>query len=329
MSTELVLTNIKVNAVPARIEFDAPALNAIADEYLEKYTGYVVTAEGLADDKKLAQELGRHATQLNRFRIDTKKQLTEPIAQFENDIKSVADKFQSVRQLIVGQVDRFEAESLAEIKQVITGYFNEQREALGIRDEYARFDIGSLVMLTAITKSGNLTAKTQREADAQLQQALQLQNMVDLRLSQLETECYKLGLSAPLTRAHVQHIIELENNEYAEQLKNIIDAEIEREKQAVEAQRKKLEREAYESAQAKIRAEQAAEQVKSQEAAHSDVQQEPQAAEQSFTVKTIVTCVFELDVASSVASERIEQAVRDKLAEAGFTTLSEITIKRG
>lgn len=331
MSTELALTDIKINAVPAQIDFDAPKLNAMADQYLEKYTNYVVVEENLADDKKLAQELGRNVTLLNRFRIDTKKQLTEPITAFEKDIKGVADKFANVRSMIDEQVAKFEEGRIKEIGETIAAYFADQTEKLGIRDEYASFgeEALKLTMLTAVTTKGNLTAKTQREADAALQQALGKQNTTDLRLAQLEAECYRLGLAAPLTYAHVQHIIHLDDDEYRHGLEKIVAAEIGREKQAVEAQRKRLEREAYESAQAKIRAEQAAEQVKSQEAAHPEVQQESQAAEQSLTGKTIVTCVFELDVASSVASERIEQAVRDKLAEAGFTTLSEITIKRG
>lgn len=348
MTTELALTDIKINAVPAQIDFDAPTLNAMADQYLEKYTGYVVTEENLADDKKLAQELGRNVTLLNRFRIDTKKQLTEPITIFEKDIKGVADKFANVRSMIDEQVAKFEAQRIKEIGVTIADYFDEQAKELGIRTEYALFApaVESLTMLTAVTSKGNLTAKTQREADAALQQALSKQNTTDLRLAQLEAECYRLGLAAPLSRAHVQHIIHLDDDEYRHGLEKIVAAEIEREKQAVEAHRAKLEQEARAEAEAKVRAEEAAkrkaeqaEELAKHEAEQAELERqemrqptpEPEEeCQQYFQVEaqTVVTCVFKLDVSANIPTEAIENKFREQLASAGFTTLSHIQIQR-
>lgn len=354
MTTELALTDIKINAVPAQIDFDAPALNAMADQYLEKYTSYVVTEENLADDKKLAQELGRNVTILNRFRIDTKKQLTEPITAFEKDIKGVADKFASVRSMIDEQVAAFEASRVKEIRGIIESYFAKQERELGIRKEYADFaqTIESLTMLTAVTAKGNLTAKTQREADASLQQALSKQNTTDLRLAQLEAECYRLGLAAPLSQAHVQHIIHLDDEDYRIGLEKIVAAEIEREQQAVEAHRAKLEQEARAEAEAKVRAEEAAKRKAEQEeelvkleAEQAELERQRQVRRQEAgqpapelegeyqqhfqaEAQTIVTCVFKLDVSKKVPTEAIENKFREQLASAGFTTLSHIQIQR-
>lgn len=353
MTTELALTDIKINAVPAQIDFDAPTLNAMADQYLEKYTSYVVTEENLADDKKLAQELGRNVTLLNRFRIDTKKQLTEPITAFEKDIKGVADKFANVRSMIDEQVAKFEAQRIKEIREIIESYFAKQERELGIRKEYANFaqTIESLTMLTAVTAKGNLTAKTQREADAALQQALGKQNTTDLRLAQLEAECYRLGLAAPLTHAHVQHIVHLDDDEYRHGLEKIVAAEIEREQQAVEAHRAKLEKEVRAEAEAKVRAEEAAkrkaeeEELAKHKTEQAELERQRQVRRQEMgqpapelegeyqqhfqaEAQTIVTCVFKLDVSANVPTEAIENKFREQLASAGFTTLSHIQIQR-
>lgn len=350
MTTELVaIDEIEITATPAVINFDYEALNARADAELEKYQGYVVTEENLAADKKHSQEAGSLATKLNNWRLSIKRELSAPITEFEKQINEVRSKFTEAKALIDDQVKVFEAEKLRTIRETIRTYFADQTIEKGIRAEYADFaDVcEKLTMLSALTAKGNLTAKTSREADEALNGALNKQNTADLRIAQLETECLRRGLKAPLTEAHVKHILHDEEGEYREKLKEIIEAEMGREAEAVAAHRAEIEREAKAAAEAEARARMQAEaearrKEEAQKQAESLVQHDAnevtlaQAARPGHeTVAvcpngglTVVTCTFHLDVSGAVPSEAIEAKFKQQLEAAGFTTLTRIDIKR-
>jgi len=260
MTTELmILPEFKFETfAPAVIEFNYRELADALDLHLEKYTKLKVTAESLAADKKLAQELGAQAKIINRARLDRKKELTEPVAIFETQMKDLEGKIATVQNAINEQVKVFEAEKLAEITGIIAAEFEAQKEKQGLRHGavFSSFigEIDELTKLTAITASGALTAKTKAAIAEAVAFSVALQNKGDLRLAKLEAECYRLGLAAPLNQAHVNHILYAEDAEYQAGLEKIIAAEVQREQQAVAAHKARIEAEAKAKAEAEARA---------------------------------------------------------------------------
>lgn len=347
MTTELMtLPEFKFETfAPAVIEFNYRALSDALDIQLEKYSNVKVTAESLAADKKLAQELGAQAKAISRARIDRKKELTEPVAIFEGQMKELEGKIATVQNAINEQVRVFEQEKITEIYKAVNAEFASQVSKAGLRVDFTNFldEVEGLVKLTAITATGALTAKTKAAILAEVNERLNTQNMVDLRLAKLEAECYRLGLAAPLNQAHVNHILLLDEATYHTELEKIVAAEVQREHQAVAAHKARIEAEAKAKAeaeanaqaQAQIAAERAAMEVQlAKEPQHQlvDVNQEPAPATQeaatSTSGKTVVTCTFELDVPAHAPSAAIEAKFRKMLEAAGFKTLANIHIQR-
>lgn len=326
MTTELMtLPEFKFSSFePAVIEFNFAEMSSALDAHLEKYSNVKVTAESLADDKKLSQELNKQIKTIARARIDRKNELTEPVSAFEAQMKELEQKIEAVRSVIAEQVKVFEQEKLAEIYEIIATEFESQVEQAGLRAEFANFgeETQSLTKLTAVTAKDALTAKTKSEILASVNDRLNTQNMVDLRLAKLEAECYRLGLAAPLTKAHVSSILLLDEDTYQVELEKIIAAEVQREQQAVEAHKAKLEAEAKAQAQAEVEQEQYA--LVDEQAPYTPAPQQ----QATTNGKTIVTCTFELDVPAHAPSEAIEAKFRKLLEEAGFTTLANIHIQR-
>lgn len=344
MTTELMLPEFKFSQfTPAVIEFNYRALSDALDAHLEKYKDVKVTLETLANDKKLAQELRAQIRTISRARIDRKKELTEPVAIFESQMKDLESKIESVCSVIANQVKAFEEEKLAEIYEIIATEFDAQVEKAGLRAEFANFQdvIQSLTKLTAITKTDALTAKTKSEISMAVSLAASTQNNVDMRVLKLENECYRLGLNAPLNQAHVNHILLADDATYQAELEKIIAAEMQREEQAVAAQKRKIEAEAKAKAEAEAQAQLAAERAEMQaQMAQQQAAQpaQPAAIEQPAPVapaqqqatkgKTLVTCTFEVYVPAHVPNAAIEAKFKKQLAEANFTTLVGIEIQR-
>lgn len=294
MTTELIiLPEFKFSSFePAVVEFNFTELSSAADAHLEKYSKVKVTLETLADDKKLAQELGKQAKVIARARIDMKKELTEHINEPEHQMKEIEGKFLAAQSAISEQVKVFEQEKLKEIYEIIATEFDAQVEKAGLRAEFANFQdvIQSLTKLTAITKTDALTAKTKSEISMAVSLAASTQNNVDMRVLKLENECYRLGLAAPLTKDHVSHILLLDEEAYQAELEKIINAEIQREQQAVAAHKARIEAEAKAKAEAEANA-----QAQAQIAAERAVMEAKEAQRQAEQTRFFAGQQAELD----------------------------------
>lgn len=110
-------------SIPAidNIEYQLPVINiknydeikANLTEYLSKYQGYVVTKDSYASDKKLRASLNKEANKLDGFRKDIKRELTKPILEANNDIKSLVDMINEVTDNISSGVKTFDDEAKA------------------------------------------------------------------------------------------------------------------------------------------------------------------------------------------------------------------------
>ena len=104
---------ILAKSVPV-IKFNKDGLKLALQEHLDKYSNLVVTTETEKDCKKAKAELGKLETAIETFRKDTKKALSEPIANFEADCKELVALIQEVKQPIDNQLKEIEEQRKAE-----------------------------------------------------------------------------------------------------------------------------------------------------------------------------------------------------------------------
>ena len=101
------------------VKFNKEELKVVLQGHLDKYSNLVVTAETEKDCKKAKAELGKLETAIETFRKDTKKQLSEPIAQFESDCKELVTLIQEVKKPIDTQLKEIEEHRRAEKEAAI------------------------------------------------------------------------------------------------------------------------------------------------------------------------------------------------------------------
>lgn len=94
------------------IEFNFEDVSKYLDSQLQKYKDVVVTEESLKDGKKLVADLRKGSKALDDFRKKVKKELSEPIKQFENECKTLQVQFTETIEPIVDQLDHYEKERI-------------------------------------------------------------------------------------------------------------------------------------------------------------------------------------------------------------------------
>ena len=105
--------------IPAKVEFNYKEIKEFIGKYLEKYDGYTVTRETLADDKKVAQELGRHAKDISSLRKEKKEELIQPVTAFEIKMNDLEIMLKDAQHKISSQVKVFEKETLDKTREKI------------------------------------------------------------------------------------------------------------------------------------------------------------------------------------------------------------------
>lgn len=267
---------ISVSATPAAIAFNFEETRAWLESELEQYD-VVVTADTLADCKKLATELNKLAAEISKRRREAVAEVSGPIKDFEGKAKSLEQMCKDGRQRLLDQVQVFEDETRAKAKAELERCRHEAWDHHGVSDEFRNAVIDDLIKISALTKTGNLTASTANEVGNRVQADKQLQQQTEMRLLHLENQSYKAGLAAPLTRAHVEPFLFSPDDQYNQRLDAMLESELEREKVAQERMRQKMEAQAKADAERKAREEQ-------QAAAEAERKQLDQAAIESAEV---------------------------------------------
>ncbi|MBV2128193.1 DUF1351 domain-containing protein [Arsukibacterium indicum] len=230
--TELV-AKIKT---PVVITGNFSQVRAYFVEELKKYD-LVVTADTLADAKKLATDLNKTATEVKARGKAVIDEASAPIDEIKLQVKELAQLLLDGRKRITDQIAKFEDETRAKVTEALQAYLVEQGEAKGIQPEFQRATIDGLVTLGAITSTGKLTVKSKAAIDARIQDDLNLQQQTEMRLLKLENESHKAGLTVALERRHVETFLFANEQEYSTRLASLFEAEIQREQRAQAAMR--------------------------------------------------------------------------------------------
>ncbi|RXM68380.1 DUF1351 domain-containing protein [Clostridium tetani] len=117
---------------PAVVSFNYDEISKHLDEILKKYEGIVVTEDTVKDGKKVIADLRKGQKSLDEFRKKTKKELTAPVTEFENQCKELGKKFDAAINPIVEQAEQFEEKRKEEKKIEIQKVIKEVCELKGI-----------------------------------------------------------------------------------------------------------------------------------------------------------------------------------------------------
>src|SRR5699024_12828084 len=87
------ITPKTITKKPAEIEFNHTELLEDLERNLKKYDGLTFTESETPEIRKTLAELRKGAKAVDRYRIATKKELSEPITEFEKRRKAILKKF--------------------------------------------------------------------------------------------------------------------------------------------------------------------------------------------------------------------------------------------
>lgn len=282
----------------------------------------VVTADSVADAKKVATQLNKRAGEIDGLRKDAVAQVSEPIKEFDGQMRELVGICKEGRQKILDQVKRYEDETRAQADLLL----RESREALwddlDVKAEFRQADMRDLVKLTALTATGKLTKATSQELLGRVRDDKALQDRTERRLLELENRSYKAGLAAPLTRDHVEHFLFAYDDRYESELLRILDAEVERQETAEQRLRERQEREDRQARQAALETEERRQRIET----HREQDQAKPAAPGKVAWR--VTCTFSTEAPAHIEAEAIEAELRRVLANAGIKALTSVRAER-
>lgn len=125
-----------IDIQPAVIEFNHEEIERELETNLKKYEGLVFSEENATDLRKTIAELRKGKNAVDRYRIDTKKKLNEPVKEFENKCKQLDKRFDNVITPLVEQQKEFEEKRRAEKLKEVEAIRLEHIENYGLAEEY-------------------------------------------------------------------------------------------------------------------------------------------------------------------------------------------------
>lgn len=343
---------IAVNSAPAKLEVNFEEIRDALADRLARYD-VVVTADTVADAKKLSTELNKLKGDIAAKRKEEVSKVSAPIRAFDARMKELESMCQDGRTRLLEQIDRFEDK----VREKCRAMLDEDRAALWAKHRVGRdfrsAEFDDLILVSNVTKTGNLTAKARNELESRVIADREKQERTDRRLLELENASFKAGLSTPLTREHVRAFLSSSDDVYQRELDSLIAVEIARQRAAEQKLRDKIERERRMQEESERReAEAAAREEQPKPEPEPVVVHEPDSSNEppwepgqaveapsypdpdvprrrpGNRIGVVVTCDFEIDVAEHVTDAAIEAELRAVLKKAGITTLSRVSIAR-
>lgn len=218
-----------VIATPVVISGNFDAVKQYVSDELQRYD-VVVTADTLADCKKLATQLNKMASEIKARGKAITDEAAQPITLIKDQIAEIVQMCLSGREKLTAQVKTFEDETRKLCDQLLSACRAELWGSTGVQPEFRRAQYADLVILTNVTGKGALTAKAKQEVQNRVNADKQLQDQTDKRLLMLENTCLKAGMIASLTRAHVESFLFADDASYQQRLDAMIQSELERQR---------------------------------------------------------------------------------------------------
>lgn len=271
---QLPSLDVQCQITPATITANIDALRVALTTQITEQSATVITVDNLKAGKELAAQMNKVAKAIKDARIQAVKDASVNIAEFELAMKELEKIALDGRAKITEQTDRFEAEKLKLIEIILAEALGAEWDKLNIPAEFRKANISGLVLLGSVTAKDALTSKAKAEIQARAAADKALSDQTEKRLLLLENESYKAGLAAPLERRHVNQFLFSDDETYAANLAQLLEAEKQREAAAIEQRQRQFEQEQRRQAEALER------QRQQHEAQQAQLQQQVQEAQQ-------------------------------------------------
>src|SRR5699024_8546782 len=103
---ELQITTTKLE--PAKVEFNKKQVLSTLNGILKKYENLIFTEEQTTEIRETLAELRKGRRTADEYRKETKKKLTAPVKNFEEEMKEIVGKFDDVINPINEQLKEYE-----------------------------------------------------------------------------------------------------------------------------------------------------------------------------------------------------------------------------
>ena len=306
-------TLIGIDYTPIEISFNYKELKKIMTDGLEEYK-IEVTSENIKDAKKMSTKLNELATTIKRTRIDTKKEMLEPLTLFENNMKDLEETALMGREFLTSQVKVFNDVLIEKCLAKCEEYLDIQYIDKQVLEDFRYVDISDIAIVSNLSDNMKLTKKAKDTIESRVDIALSKQINKKMRLMTLENECLKSGLQVLLNEDDVSHFLLESDLKYNEQLAILINRELEKQKQIelnITLDRERKEREFEKEERLKELVERQSNQKKEEEVAK---QQKETGLKKVYYVAT-----FEMEVPILTANESIKNKYDLKMKEFSTT----------
>jgi hypothetical protein len=149
-----------------------------------------------------ATAINKYATQFKKFVNDTFKRETDEVAHWKADLMSLVNELLDNRQKTLDQFAETRQAKLAEIRTLLMNTLIAAWDELGVKPEYRKGDIETLVLFGSITEGGKLTQKANGAIRTIANGKLVEQNRIAQRHMLIENRCLRVDINPPLSHLH-------------------------------------------------------------------------------------------------------------------------------
>lgn len=220
---------------------------------LEKYDGLVFTDDTVKDCKATVTELNKMIKSVDAFRLKYKKELSEPITEFEKKCKTLMAQIEGVQEPLKLQADNFEIKRRTDRKAEVEGFIEEVLGIVKLESKYADKLILKDEWLNVSLTNPKVKKAIMDEAQILLSEQKSYYDKLELVATKCEVFSLRLGLQIPLTPDSFYYMLDTHDGPAIEErIKNTAERQSETEKQAIERIRKEEEAKAQAQAQVQI-----------------------------------------------------------------------------
>ena len=319
---------VTVEARPATLSLNFEEARTQLADWLEQYN-VVVTADTLAESKRMATDLNKIAKAIDdRRKAEIKKAMAQ-VEPFDNQMKELFGMAKDCRELIQRQVKSYENETLKRAEGLLADLRAELYVEHNVDDRYRSAEFDDLIKLSSLTPKGALTGKARDTLTQRVKDDRARQDQITNRRMRAENEALRVGIE-PLSEEQLNAFINATDDVFESKLAEAIAVEADRQARAqaraeANAQRVNEAREAEATKRSASAPQTGANEKPAPEAKPDPVEAVQPAADERMRR---VVATFDVEVDPSISDERVINRLRQMMLDAGITTLSSVQVVR-
>lgn len=216
---ELQITTLKLE--PAVVEFNKGQVIKELNAILSKYESIVFTEENTTEIRKTLAELRKGRTTADTYRKDIKKELTEPVTEFEDEMKEITALFDGVINPLNDQLQEYEERRKEEKRIEVQTWIDEAVERYELEPKYAE----KVILRDRFLNKTASTRDTKDSIDFMAKNALDEQQLEKANQENIETYVKLKNAEHGLNLSIVAYLSQLEFKS-VDEVKNTIENDV-------------------------------------------------------------------------------------------------------